>query len=136
VRTYPIVAAGVLLAACAIQKPAPLGPQPIAADLGPSLSAAEVRDEVVGNTGSGTRTGTTSKWSMYVAPDGRLASSSLQPPDTGRWRITDDGQFCATWQVTWDGREVCQRVHKQGIVMQFASPTSVEEMTFLPGNKL
>jgi hypothetical protein len=134
-RLISTVIIGIALTACA-SKPPPLGPQPTSAALGPALTAPEIRNEIVGNTGIGTRTGTASTWRMYVAPDGTLASSSLQPPDRGTWHITDDGLFCMQWQRSWDGQPVCQSVHKAGIAVQFASARSVEEMTFVPGSKL
>jgi hypothetical protein len=133
-KKLTILAAGLLLVACT--KPAPLGPQPLATTLGPQLNAQQIRGEIVGNTGTGTRTGTTTKWSVYVAPEGTLAMTSAQPNDSGTYKITDDGHLCMTFKAAFDGREVCQTVHKAGTALQFASPRSVEELTFVPGNKL
>jgi hypothetical protein len=132
-RLLPVACATLALTACAIEKPAPLGPQPVGAKLGPALTSSQIRDELVGNTGTGSRTGTTSRWSMYVGTDGTLVSKSLQPSDSGTWRISDDGKFCMTWKVEFQGEETCQSVHKGGAAVQLASPKSLEELTFLPG---
>jgi hypothetical protein len=134
-RMLLFVVVGLALAACS--KPAPLGPQPRDVTLGPSLNADQIRGEMVGNTGSGTRTATTSIWSMYVAPDGTLAGKLPVLTDTGTWRISDDGKFCMTWNVDFRGQEVCQSVHRGGTIgLKLASPDTVEELVFAPGNKL
>jgi hypothetical protein len=132
-RAIPWILGAVVLAGCA--KPAPLGPQP-SAFLGPQLSAPDIRDVMVGNTGRGQRTGTNSQFEMYVAPDGTLVSKSLVGVETGSWRISDDGRFCSTAALAVPSGEVCQTVHKAGIGVQLASPTSVEEMVFVPGKAI
>jgi hypothetical protein len=134
-RMLPIVVTGLVLMGCAVQ-PAPLGPQPLDAQLGPTLNSAQIRSEMVGNTGSGMRTGTTSVWTIYVAPDGTIAGKSVVLADSGTWRVSDDGKFCMTWKVDWHGQEICQSVHKTGNTIQLHSMESLEEMTFAPGNKL
>jgi hypothetical protein len=131
----PIVVVGLALAACS--PPAPLGPQPLSVTLGPALNADQIKSEMVGNTGSGTRTGTTAVWKMYVAPDGSLSGKSPLLTDTGTWRISQDGKFCMTWKVDFHGQEVCQSVHRGGTNgIQLASPDSVEDMVFTPGNSV
>jgi hypothetical protein len=122
-----------VLADCA--PPAPLGPQPTA-QLGPRLSAPQIAAEMVGNTGTGSRTATNAPYQMYVAPDGTLASRIYDRTDSGVWRITGDGFFCATWRVDFDGKEVCHDVHKAGVAVQLHSPTALEVLTFVPGNRL
>ena len=134
-RMLPIAVVGLALAACT--PPAPLGPQPLNTTLGPALNAEQIRSEMVGNTGSGTRTGTTSIWNMYVASDGTLSGKSPLLSDTGTWRISSDGKFCMTWKADFHGQEVCQSVHRggtNGIVL--TSGDSVEDMVFTPGNKI
>jgi hypothetical protein len=133
-RLFPLVLAGLALTACA--RPAPLGPQPVAEHLGPQLTAADIQSQIVGNTGRGSRTGTTSEFAMYVAPDGRLVSQSIAGRAVGHWRISGDDRFCTTGAVVTRGGEVCQTVHKAGIGVQLASPQSVEEMVFAPGGSL
>jgi hypothetical protein len=128
-----VLIAGLALAGCA--PPAPLGPQPTY-PLGLRLGAPQIAAEMVGNTGTGPRTATNALYSMYVAPDGTLASRIYTRTDTGTWRITGDGFFCTTWQVDFDGAEVCHDVHKAGIVVQLHSPATLEELTFVPGNHL
>ena len=125
--------AGTVLAGCT--PPAPLGPQPTS-QLGPRLAAPEIAREIVGNTGTGQRTATNAPYSMYVAPDGSLASKVYSRTDSGRWRITSDGFFCTTWQVDFDGREVCHDVHKVGNTIELHSATALEELIFAPGNRL
>jgi len=128
-----ILLAGLALTACA--PPAPLGPQPTY-PLGQRLEAPQIAAEIVGNTGTGSRTATNAPYSLYVAPDGTLASRIYQRTDTGVWRITSDGFFCTIWQVDFDGKEVCHDVHKVGVVVQLHSPTALEELTFVLGNHL
>jgi len=128
----PLIA-GLALVGCT--PPAPLGPQPTF-QLGPRLSAPQIADEMVGNTGTGPRTATNALYSMYVARDGTLAARIYSRTDTGTWRITGDGFFCTTLQVDFDGKEVCHDVHKSGVAIQLHSPTALEELTFVPGNRL
>lgn len=128
-----VVVAGLAAASCA--PPAPLGPQPTAA-LGPRLSAPQIAAEMVGNTGTGVRTATNAPYSMYVAPDGTLASRIYNRTDSGTWRITGDDFFCTTWRADFDGKEVCHDVHKAGVAIELHSPTALEQLTFVPGNHL
>src|ERR1700730_6612508 len=109
--------AGLGLTACA--PPAPLAPHPTF-QLGPRLGPPQIAAEMVGNTGTGPSTATNELYSMYVAPDGTLTSRIYQRSDTGTWRITGDGFFCTTWQVDFDGKEVCHDVHKVGAGTQLA----------------
>jgi len=134
-RMLPIVVTGLALMGCAV-KPAPLGPSPFDAKLGPTLNPAQFQSVMVGNTGAGTRTGTTSIWTMYVSPDHTLVGKSLALADTGTWRVSDDGKFCMSWKVDFHSQETCQSAHQSGAAIQLASPDSVEELTFSPGNKL
>ena len=134
-RMLPIAVIGLALMGCS-GKPAPLGPQPSDVTLGPTLNSGQIRSEIVGNTGVGTRTGTTSYWKLYVSPDGTLAGKSALLADTGTWRISDDGKFCMTWKIDFYAREICQSVHRGGTAIQLASPDTVEELTFTPGNNL
>jgi hypothetical protein len=121
------------LAACAA--PAPLGP-PIVVPTGPSLSGAEVRQLVVGNTASGPMSGSIINYTMYVAPDGSAKARLPAGIDNGSWRITDDGQFCAKWSIFRGGEEYCQRVYKEGEVYKFVNNNSVELLNIVPGNKV
>jgi hypothetical protein len=132
-RTLALMIAGLALASCT--PPAPLGPQPTW-QLGPRLAAPEIASEMVGNTGTGRRTATNAPYSMYVAPDGTLASKVYTRTDSGTWRITGDGFFCTTWQVDFDGREVCHDVHKVGNTIELHSATALEQLIFAPGNRL
>jgi hypothetical protein len=132
-RIVAAIVAGVALAGCS--PPAPLGPQPTQA-LGVQLMAPQIRNEIVGNTGTGTRTSTNTTYSMYVAPDGTAIAKLPTRTETGRWRITDDGLFCMQWPIDFNGQEVCQTVHKAGITVQLASRESLEELVFQAGNKL
>jgi hypothetical protein len=132
-RSLALAIAAVVLASCA--PPAPLGPQPTS-QLGPRLAAPEIASEIVGNTGTGQRTATNAPYSMYVAPDGSLASKVYTRTDSGTWRITADGFFCTIWRVDFDGREVCHDVHKVGNTIELHSPTALEELIFAPGNRL
>jgi hypothetical protein len=122
------------LAACAIQ-PAPLGP-PIVSSPGPSLTAAAIRDAVVGNTGTGTMSGSTIVYSMYVAADGTAQSRLPTGIDEGSWRLTNDDQWCAKWQRFRGGAEYCQRVYKDGDMYKFINSDSVELLSFAAGKRV
>jgi hypothetical protein len=121
------------LAACA--HPAALGP-PIVASTGPSLSAAQIRTAVAGNTGTGTMSGSHITYSMYLAADGKALAQLPTGVDQGTWMLTDDGQWCAKWQLFRGGAEYCQRVYLQGDVYKFVNSNSEELLTFKPGNRI
>jgi hypothetical protein len=123
--------AALALAACVVQ-PAPLGP-PIVSSPGPSLTASAIRDAIVGNTGTGTMSGSSIEYSMYVAPDGTARSKLPTGVDEGNWRLTNDGEWCARWQRFRAGEEYCQRVYKEGNVYKFINSNSVELLSFAAG---
>jgi hypothetical protein len=128
----PILAAAAL-ASCA--PPAPLGPQPTE-NVGVRLTSDQIRSEVVGNTGSGTRTSTRATISLYVAPDGSLIEVLPTRTETGRWRISDDGFFCQQYPIDFDGKEICFSVHKAGITIEFHSMEVLERLVFQAGKKI
>ena len=112
--------------------PAPLGPQPTQMPAGPSLTAEEIRSTMVGKTWAGARTGThLTDWKMYVAPDGTAVQSG---GETGRWNISQDGQFCMQWPFDEHGQLICQTVYREGIGVVLQSPTSEEMLTMEEGN--
>ena len=121
------------LAACA--QPAPLGP-PIAKSYGPGLSAAAVREAVAGNTGTGTMSGSHITYSMYLATDGAAEAALPTGIDKGSWRLTDDGQWCARWQLFRGGVEYCQRVYREDDVYRFVNSDSEELLSFTPGRHI
>jgi hypothetical protein len=133
-RMLPFALVALSLTACA--RPDPLGPQPTARHVGPRLSADQVRTEMVGNTGHGDRTGTTTVFAMYVAPDGSLVTQTVGERKLGRWRISDNGEFCSIGAAATQPGEVCQSVHKEGDGVTLVSPHSVEQLVFAPGDKL
>jgi len=121
------------LAACA--HPAALGP-PIVADYGPSLSAAAVRAAIAGNTGTGTMSGSHITYSMYLDADGTAQAALPTGIDKGNWHLTDDGQWCAKWQLFRGGAEYCQRVYLEGDVYKFVNSNSEELLRFVPGKQI
>jgi hypothetical protein len=127
--------AGTLLLVAACAAPAPLGP-PIVVPAGPGLSTAAVREAIAGNTGTGTMSGSSITYSMYVAPDGTAQAKLPTGIDQGTWRLTDDGQWCAKWHVFRGGQEYCQRVYKEGEFYNFVNSNSVEILRFVPGKHL
>lgn len=100
------------------------------------LLLAEVRDAVVGKTGTGSITGSTIQFAMYVAPDGTLQSRLPAGPDRGQWRMTDDGQLCLRWQTYRAGQEYCHRAYREGAALRLQGDGSAEVLTFQPGNRL
>jgi hypothetical protein len=121
------------LAACA--QPAPLGP-PIVTSYGPGLSAAAVREAVAGNTGTGTMSGSHITYSMYLGADGTAEATLPTGIDKGSWCLTDDGQWCAKWQLFRGGSEYCQRVYLEGDTYRFVNSNSEELLRFAPGKKI
>jgi hypothetical protein len=124
------------VAACAQTQPAPLGP-PVANNLtAPALTAAQVRDLVIGKTGTGPMSGSHVMFTMYVAPDGTAEADLPTGLDPGTWHITDDGQWCVKWQTYLDGQESCQHVYPHGRSYKFVNATAEELLTFTPGRHL
>jgi hypothetical protein len=121
------------LAACA--QPTPLGPQ-IVTSSDPGLSAAQIRSVVAGNTGTGTMSGSHITYSMYLAADGTAQAALPTGIDKGNWRLTDDGQWCAKWQLFRGGAEYCQRVYLEGDVYKFVNSNSEELLRFAPGKQI
>jgi hypothetical protein len=112
--------------------PAPLGPQPTEIPAGPRLTAEEIRSTMVGKTWGGARTGTLlTDWKMYVAPDGTAVQSG---GETGRWNISQDGQFCMQWPIDEHRQLICQTVYREGNGVVLQSPTSEEMLTMEEGN--
>ncbi|HEV2054337.1 MAG TPA: serine hydrolase domain-containing protein [Methylomirabilota bacterium] len=73
----------------------------------PPLTATELHGELPGNTFrvGGLR--------LYIAPDGIVYSTLGSGFDIGRWRITPEGLYCRTWNVTDGGRKRCYRVYRE-----------------------
>jgi hypothetical protein len=99
---------GMILAGEAIR---PLCPSAVAAVRAPSrapLTASDLRAEVVG------RTFDADFWRLFIDRSGVVSVESKSDFDVGRWHITDDGQYCRTWNV-WDrGRSRCYRLYRDG----------------------
>jgi hypothetical protein len=121
------------LAACAAQ-PAPLGP-PIVVPSGPGMSASEVREVVVGNTGTGAMSGSLAEYSMFAAPDGSAQVKLPSGIDQGAWRLTDDGELCLKWRRFRAAQEYCQRMYKDALAYKLVNSNSVELLTFVPGKR-
>ena len=100
------------------------------------LSAAQVSQLVVGNTGSGPMSGSNVKYIMYVDPNG---SAQIRLPtgiEAGKWQIMNDGQFCVQWSNFHDGEQYCQRVYQEGSTYKFVDRSAVMFLTFVPGKAL
>jgi len=91
-KPYLLCAAVLALGACATQ-PAPLGPAIPDEPAGPALSAPDVQALVVGNTGTGTMSGSNATYAMYVMPGGRAELKRPTGIEDGNWQITPDGKF-------------------------------------------
>jgi hypothetical protein len=111
-NTYDIetmILAGEAIRPFCTSAPAPAAPQAPAAP----LSAAELRAELPGNTfGVGLVR-------VFIAPDGRQYSAVGTGVDVGRWRITPEGLYCRSWNVSDGGRERCYRVYRDGETFSF-----------------
>jgi hypothetical protein len=79
----------------------------------PPLTAAELRAELPGNTFSA------GALRAFLAPDGRQYSAGGTGVDVGRWRITAEGLYCRTWNVSDGGRERCHHVYRDGETFTF-----------------
>src|SRR5258708_28383354 len=122
-----------VLAGCT--QPAPLGP-PIVMPAEPGLSGSAIRSAIVGSTGTGTMSGSTVVYSMYVGPDGTTLAKLPTGIDRGSWHITDDDQWCVRWQLYRRGREYCQRIYREGDMYKFVNANSVEVLSFAPGMRI
>jgi hypothetical protein len=130
-----LLACAAVLALTACSQPEPLGPN-IVVPAQPGLSAAQVSQLVVGNTGSGPMSGSNVKYIMYVDPNG---SAQIRLPtgiESGKWQIMSDGQFCAQWSNFHDGEQYCQRVYQEGSTYKFVDRSAVMFLTFVPGRAL
>lgn len=134
-KTYLLAGAAMLaLAACA-QKPAPLGPDVIVpAQAG--LSAAQIQQLVVGNTGSGPMSGSQVRYIIYTSADGNAELRLPTGIEAGKWRILSDGQFCTKWTNFHDAEEYCQRVYPEGTGYKFVDRSMSSTLTFVPGRAL
>lgn len=76
---------------------------------GETESAAALRELLVGNTASGILKVGNAELHMFYAKDGQASVRvpSLSEEDTGKYRITDEGQLCVTWKRLQRGRETC-----------------------------
>jgi len=134
-KPYLLCAAVLALGACATQ-PAPLGPSIPDEPAGPAMSATDVQALVVGNTGTGTMSGSNATFAMYVLPGGKAELRRPTGIEAGNWQITPDGKFCAKWELFRGGEEYCQRVYRNGPVYKFHNLNSVELLTFEAGRQL
>ena len=126
---------GMVLALAACTAPAPLGP-PASPALGPALTSAEIRDAVVGQTGTGSITGSTITFAMYLAPDGAALARRPTGIERGQWRLTNDGELCLRWQTYRQGEEYCQNAYREGRMLRFQDTKSAQLLAFEPGNQL
>jgi Beta-lactamase len=72
------------------------------------LTAAELRAEMVGHVfDSGFAR-------LVIDRSGLVSFESKSDFDIGRWHITDDGQYCRTWNVLDRARQRCYRLYRDG----------------------
>jgi hypothetical protein len=57
---------------------------------------------------------TTGAATIAVDRSGVVTVDAKGDVDVGRWHITDDGQYCRTWNVGDRGRLRCYRVYRDG----------------------
>ena len=72
------------------------------------LTATELRAEIVG------RTFDSDFARLVIERNGIVSVESKGDFDIGRWRVTDDGQYCRTWNVGDRGRPRCYRLYRDG----------------------
>jgi hypothetical protein len=120
------------LAACSTP-PAPLGPRVDEPIVGTPMSSAEIRESLVGKTGTGPISGSRITYSMYLAADGTAQARHPGFVDSGRWWLTADNQLCTQWQIYRGGREQCSAVYKEGTSYRLANRQAVELLAFAPG---
>jgi hypothetical protein len=78
-----------------------------------SLSAAELQAELPGNTFG------TGGLRVFIAPGGLLFLAVGTNVDVGRWRITPEGLYCRTWNVSDGRRERCYHVYRDAETFTF-----------------
>lgn len=54
--------------------------------------------------------------------------------DQGRWRVTNDAQYCRQWDRIGGGREVCYAVLRQGDSLTFSRDQERLVVSWLDGN--
>jgi hypothetical protein len=80
------------------------------------MTASELQAELPGRT----FVSELSRW--VLDPSGTTWAESKSDFDIGRWHITDDGQYCRTWNV-WERRlPGCFTVYRDGETFEFHSP--------------
>ena len=79
------------------------------------LDSAALRAMFVDMTVSGISVTSGQPYVSYYAPDGTVRTESgTSFRDSGRYRITDDGRLCATFQVIRAGQETCSTYFRDG----------------------
>jgi len=82
------------------------------------ISAAEAKAAYTGNTVNGKIPAARVKYAVFCSPDGRTAgkarSEAGTDDDTGKWRISDEGEVCFHWEIWEDNKESCNAIYKQG----------------------
>lgn len=83
------------------------------------LNSQQLRDELEGNTfyAHGKNFG---EYYIYLDSNGILHGTYFTvQTDDGRWRVTDSGFYCRTWEVWDNGKERCSRVYRKEKLFQF-----------------
>ncbi len=74
------------------------------------LNGAEITAVLTGNTAAGMTGGTAFRQYFYF--DGRtIWLMEGAEPDTGRWRVSEDGEYCSIWRF---GDWACYRITGEG----------------------
>lgn len=105
-----------------------------------TLSAAEAKGVVSGNSVQGTNGGGT--YTVFYDPNGTergiWSKGSDVSRDTGIWTVKDDGRFCETWTKWEDAREKCWRFyHTSAGTIGWLKPDGSEDTgdtIFITGN--
>lgn len=99
------------------------------------LSAAQVKELMVGSTITGFNEVFKMDYTVYFSPDSKVTLVTPKGKRTGAWRIAEDGHFCTLFPTE---QEVCTHVipHTEGTyrrVKDDGTPTHTLKK-FTPGN--
>jgi hypothetical protein len=110
-----------------------------------ALTAQQVRTTLSGNTvyERSERPGNVYEAKILFAPDGTMIGRAWgdwgEQSDTGKWRVSDAGEWCRTWATQWDaGKEGCFKVFRSGDILQMVQTSGVgrnHQLTVLAGNQ-
>ena len=105
------------------------------------LNASQTRTVLAGNTLQGTGDDPSVTWTTYFATDGTARGKASWPSgsnsDSGKWKVSENGQFCTSGWSTWDTAGGCHTVYRDGnTLIMFQDGEFDQEATIKQGNPM